>query len=183
MSAEERPAPGAHRARLKRLFRYLSWIVVAAIAYVLLDFSVDIKPPAVHNSYHFTVPELRFDEPRILRQDNLSILLIRRSETSRRNLEMTAAVHLQDPESSRSHQPGYAKNPLRSRHAEYFVAYASGTDLGCPLQVMENALREICGDARYDFAGRALTASNSFSNLIVPEYNFANNFSSLTIYP
>ena len=153
------------------------------MAYVLLDFSIDIKPPAVHSSYHFTLSTLQLDEPRILRQDNLSIVVIRRSESTRRSLEGTAADRLQDAQSSRSHQPEYAQNLLRSRHAEYFVAYATGTDLGCPVQVEVGELRESCGEARYDFAGRALEAPKSFSNLIVPDYTFTNNFSSLTIYP
>lgn len=174
---------GRERSALRRLFRYFSWIIVAAIAYVLLDFSIDIQPAAVHDSYRFTVPALQPDEVRILRQDNLSVLLIRRSAETRRRLLQTAAASLQDPDSSRSHQPGYARNPLRSRHEEYFVAYALGTDLGCPLQVVETYLRETCGDAGYDFAGRALQASKSFSNLIIPDYNFSSNFSHLTIKP
>jgi hypothetical protein len=171
-----------HRSALTRLFKYCAWIIVAAVIYVLLDFSIDVRPPAVHSSYHFNVANIAPDEARILRQDNLSILLIRRSVATRRRLEQSAES-LQDPESNRSHQPDYADNSLRSRHAEYYVSYAIGTDLGCPLQINGTILQETCGSARYDFAGRALKSAKKFPNLSIPDYNFANNFSSLTINP
>ena len=182
MCAEREPGL-ARRARLKRLLVYFGWAGVAALAYVLLDFTIDVKPPAVRDSYYFTVPSLRPDEARVLRQDNLSILVIRRSAAILRELEESAPGALQDPDSKRSHQPDYARNPWRSRVAEYFVAYAIGTDLGCPLQVEARRLREVCGEARYDFAGRALMAAGSYSNLTIPEYNFSNNFNNLTIVP
>ncbi len=157
-------------------------IIAAAVIYVLLDFSIDVRPPAVHSSYHFRVGALAPDEARILRQDNLSILVIRRSAATLRTLEQSSET-LQDPQSSRSHQPDYAGNPLRSRHAEYFVSYALGTELGCPLRVEGSTLQEICGSARYDFAGRALKGAKQFPNLSIPDYTFANNFSSLTVNP
>lgn len=181
--ASEQHQGSARRGWLKRLFRYFSWIIAVAVMYVLLDFSIDFRPLAVHSSYHFQIPALQADEVRILRQDNLSIVVIRRSAATRRRLEQTAEALLQDPGSRRSHQPGYAQNPLRSRHAEFFVAYATGTDLGCLLQEEEGGLRESCGDARYDAAGRALSGMKSFPNLSIPDYTFANNFSSLTVNP
>jgi ubiquinol-cytochrome c reductase iron-sulfur subunit len=90
---------------------------------------------------------------------------------------------LQDPESEDSHQPGFATNALRSRQAEFFVSYAMGTNLGCVIEVFERGLREICSPARYDYAGRALEGENKFQNLAIPDYNFTNNFNTLTIRP
>jgi len=173
---------GKQRNLLTRLFSYFAWIIAAAVAYVLLDFAIDIRPPAVHSSYHFKVDALEYDQARILRQDNLSILLIRRSAQTIQALEQSAEA-LQDGASSYSHQPGYARNPLRSRHPEYFVSYATGTDLGCGLEVLDSELREICGSARYDFAGRALRGANKFPNLAIPDYTFTSNFSGLTVNP
>lgn len=157
-------------------------IIAAAVIYVLLDFSIDVRPPAVHSSYHFKVGALIPDEARILRQDNLSILVIRRSAATLHALEQSSKS-LQDPQSSRSHQPDYADNSLRSPHAEYFVSYAFGTELGCTLKVVDSMLQESCGSARYDFAGRAIKGTKKFPNLTIPDYTFANNFSSLTVNP
>jgi hypothetical protein len=72
---------------------------------------------------------------------------------------------------------------LRSRYDHYFVSYAVGTDLGCPLRLLPSTVREICGSADYDFAGRALKGANQFPNLSIPDYNFANNFSTLIVKP
>ncbi len=91
---------------------------------------------------------------------------------------------LQDPQSVRSRQPDYARNPLRSGNNPYFVSYATGTELGCLLiQQGPGILREVCGTARYDFAGRALKSENRFQNLPVPDYNFSDDFLILTINP
>ena len=118
------------RRLLQRLLRYFGLIIAAAVVYVMLDFAVDIRPPGIHSSYRFDIDELALDEVRILRQDNLSIVVIRRSAETVRALEQ-GSEGLQDPDSSYSHQPDYAQNPLRSRHADYFVGYAIGTNLGC----------------------------------------------------
>jgi len=173
---------GNQRNRLRRLFRYFALAIAAAVTYVLFDFAIDVRPPSIHASYRFSVPALGIDEARILRQDNLSILVMRRSAATISALEQSP-VALQDVDSRYSHQPDYARNPLRSRYAEYFVSYAIGTDLGCTLQVQETQLREICGGARYDFAGRAIEAANKFQNLTIPDYTFSDNFNSLVVRP
>jgi ubiquinol-cytochrome c reductase iron-sulfur subunit len=173
---------GPGRSGLARLTRYFGLAAVAAIVYVLLDFSIDLRPPAIQSSYRFSVAELAPDEARILRQDNLAILVMRRSAETIASLRQPD-TRLQDPESNDSSQPGFARNALRSRHPQYFVSYAIGTDLGCAIEVQPSALQEICSGARYDFAGRALKGANKFPNLPVPDYNFTNNFSTLTIKP
>lgn len=164
------------------MVKYLGLVLLAAIVYVLLDFSIDIRPSQVQGSYRFSLGELPQDQVQILRRDNLSILVIRRSATTIARLEQGSA-NLQDPDSLRSRQPGFAKNPLRSKHPDLFVSYAVGTDLGCGLEAVQQDLKEICSNARYDFAGRALRGNNEFQNLVVPDYNFTNNFSNLTIRP
>ncbi|MBT8434812.1 MAG: hypothetical protein KJN95_09125 [Gammaproteobacteria bacterium] len=155
---------------------------MAALGYVLLDFAFDLRPPGVHSSYRFDVSELSSDQARILRQDNLSVLVIRRSDRTITALRQNL-TGLQDPESQRSHQPQFAANPLRSSHPEYFVSYAIGTDLGCGLELGESSIKEICSRARYDFAGRALQGDNKFLNLAVPDYTFTDNFNTLVIRP
>ena len=122
--------------------------MAAAIIYVFIDFSFDLRPPAIQSSYRFSLPELAQNEPVFLRQDNLRIVVIQ---------------HSQPPEP--------------------YVAFGYGTDLGCPLQVVGDRLQEICGTASYDFTGRALTDSRNYPNLRVPDYEFSNDFKTLTIFP
>ena len=150
--------------------------------YVLLDFTIDLRPSRVQSSYQLSVEEWPIDQARILRRDNQSILVIRRSAETIAQLNR-ALADLQDPGSKHSHQPVFATNALRSKHPELFVSYATGTDLGCGLEVVNRELKEICGDARYDFAGRALQGAREFQNLTIPDYNFSDNFTKLTIRP
>ena len=136
------------REQIRRWVGYGGWLIAAAVIYVLIDFSVDLRPPAVQTSYRFNIPELTPNEPVFLRQDNYSVVVI-----------------------------------LRSRQSEYFVAHALGTDLGCPLQVVDDRFKESCGKASYDFSGRALTDSRNYQNLRVPEYKFSSDFKVLTVWP
>ena len=170
------------RELLKGLFKVWSAVLGVAVLYVLVDFAIDIRPPRVQSSYQFKIKTLTPDVPVFLRQDNLVVVVIARSAASITGLQRSAA-NLQDPASRRSHQPAFATNALRSRQAEYFVSYAIGTHLGCIIEAFERGLREICSNARYDYAGRALQGENKFQNLAIPNYNFSNDFNILTIRP
>jgi ubiquinol-cytochrome c reductase iron-sulfur subunit len=170
------------RKLLQKSVRYLLMLSGLAVFYVLFDFMVDVRPSTIQSSYRFQLAELAPGEVTILRQDNLAILVVHRSAQTIERLQQ-ASSQLQDPGSEDSRQPVYAHNDLRSRDPQYFVSYAIGTDFGCPLEVVEDGLRETCGSARYDLAGRALRGVKSFTNLSIPDYNFTNNFSTLTIEP
>jgi len=170
------------RKILQTAVRYFWLVGGLAVLYVLLDFMIDVRPSTIQASYRFKVGEFDPDEIKILRQDNLSILVIRRSAETISSLQASLTL-LQDPQSLNSSQPNYARGTLRSRHPQYFVSYALGTDLGCTLKVLQDSLQEICGRARYDLAGRALKGEHKFSNLSIPDYNFTNNFRTLTINP
>ncbi len=167
---------------LKGLFKAFAAVLAMAILYVLGDFVFDIRPPGVQSSYRFKIENLVQDVPLFLRQDNLVILVIARSTASIAELQQGVAG-LQDAESQDSHQPEFATNTLRSRHPGYFVSFAMGTDLGCVVEAFERGLREICSQAAYDYAGRALKGENKFQNLAIPDYNFSNDFNTLTIRP
>lgn len=166
-----------------RAIKYLCGLLALALLYVLVDFTVDLRPRDIHSSYRFSVPQLSLDTPVWLRQDNLTILVIRRSKKLTGQL-IQPGVKLQDGNSESSSQPAYARNNLRSRNDEYFVAYGLGTDLGCPLKPAgEYALKESCGTARYDYAGRAISGNSRFLNLRIPDYNFNPDYSVLTVRP
>ncbi len=173
---------GRQRDRIRRVVKYFGLAAAAAMFYVLLDFAIDFRPAGVQDSYRFEIANWAEDQARILRQDNLYIVVIKRSAETlarlRRELD-----HLQDPDSSDSEQPVYAKNVFRSRDPGWFVGYAIGTDLGCVIEALGDVLKETCSDARYDFAGRALSAGRRFRNLTVPDYTFTEDYRYLTIKP
>ena len=170
------------RQRLERLLRFFGLVLGAGLLFVLLDFAIDFRPPAVQSSYRFVLPALQPDQPVILRQDNLSLVVIRRS-TAVLNAIESERDRLQDPDSGSSRQPADVDRRHRAHEAEYFVAYAIGTDFGCPLAIDERVLSEVCGSARYDFAGRALRGQRRFPNLTVPAYNLSADRKILTVYP
>jgi Rieske Fe-S protein len=171
------------RQLLVRVTKWSMALFALLLLYVVLDYTIDFRPATIDSSYRFKLREIPVDQPVWLIQDNLTVLLIRRSNRLLKVLNQQTD-DLQDPESDSSRQPDFAQNRLRSRNLEYFVAYGTGTDLGCPL-VLDNeySLRESCGKSSYDFAGRAIVGENQFQNLAIPDYNFNHDFSVLTVNP
>ncbi len=170
------------RQSLVRGVKALSTVLGLAVIFVFFDSAIDFRPAVIDSSYYFKLSDLPIDEPVYLRQENLSIVVIRRSDQTSQYLRQSDKG-LQDAESSRSRQPDYARNSLRSRDPEYYVSYAMGTDLGCPLRTIEKQLQETCSNAGYDFAGRALQGGQQYQNLRIPDYTFSNDFKTLTINP
>ncbi len=172
-----------NRLVLLRVTKYLMGLLALAILFVLVDFSVDVRPAAIHSSYRFTLSQISLDQPVWLIDDNLTVLLIHRSKQVIEDIKNSNKA-LQDANSNLSHQPNYARNTLRSRDERYFVAYGLGTDLGCPLVGdIEHTLRESCSTARYDYAGRAIIGNSRFLNLRIPDYTFDQYFNVLTVNP
>lgn len=65
---------------------------------------------------------------------------------------------------------------------DFFVAYAIGTNLGCPLQVVDGTrLKESCSSAEYDFRGQPLLRDKGFTPLHIPVYNFCDDFSCIKL--
>ena len=92
---------------------------------------------------------------------------------------------LRDPDSSvQSQQPAYAANQTRSIRAEYFVAVALCTHLGCvPLYQPEIAGGGLgtdwmggyfcpCHGSKFDLAGRVTKNVPAPTNLVVPPHRF-----------
>jgi ubiquinol-cytochrome c reductase iron-sulfur subunit len=107
----------------------------------------------------------------------------------RRTSDMVARIaghdaDLKDPNSDHSDQPAYAKNPVRSRSAEFLVLVGTCTHLGClPKQRFEKG--ELypswpggffcpCHGSRFDLAGRVFDGSPASANLVVPPYSYPN---------
>ena len=170
------------RKSLVRGVKAFSTLFGLAVLFVLFDSLIDFRPAAIDSSYRFNLSDLPVDSPVYLHQDNLSIVVIRRSDQTIQYLQQYGHG-LQDADSRDSRQPEYARNNFRSRNPEYYVSYAMGTDLECPLRTIEKQLQETCSNARYDFAGRALRGDKQYENLRIPNYSFSNDFKTLTINP
>jgi ubiquinol-cytochrome c reductase iron-sulfur subunit len=107
----------------------------------------------------------------------------------RRTPDMVARIPghdslLKDPSSEHSTQPPYARNPLRSRKAEFLVLIGTCTHLGC-LPKQRFSAGELypswpggffcpCHGSRFDLAGRVFDGSPASVNLVVPPYEFPN---------
>jgi ubiquinol-cytochrome c reductase iron-sulfur subunit len=105
----------------------------------------------------------------------------------RRTPDMLARISghddlLKDKDSDSSDQPPYAKNPQRSRTAEYLVLVGICTHLGC-LPKQRFAAGELyaswpggffcpCHGSRFDLAGRVFDGSPASINLRVPPYSY-----------
>ena len=105
----------------------------------------------------------------------------------RRTPDMVARIaghdaDLKDPNSDHSDQPAYARNPLRSRNAEFLVLVGTCTHLGC-LPKQRFAAGELypswpggffcpCHGSRFDLAGRVFAGSPASINLRVPPYSY-----------
>ena len=105
----------------------------------------------------------------------------------RRTPEMVARIaghdaQLKDPGSEHSDQPAYAKNPQRSRNAEFLVLVGTCTHLGC-LPKQRFSAGELypswpggffcpCHGSRFDLAGRVFDGSPASINLRVPPYYY-----------
>jgi ubiquinol-cytochrome c reductase iron-sulfur subunit len=91
---------------------------------------------------------------------------------------------LKDPNSEKSDQPQYARNPLRARSAEFLVLVGTCTHLGC-LPKQRFTAGELypswpggffcpCHGSRFDLAGRVFEGSPASINLRVPPYSYPN---------
>jgi ubiquinol-cytochrome c reductase iron-sulfur subunit len=107
----------------------------------------------------------------------------------RRTPDMVARIAghdalLKDPSSENSEQPPYARNPLRSRKAEFLVLVGTCTHLGC-LPKQRFSAGELyaswpggffcpCHGSRFDLAGRVFQGSPASANLRVPPHEYPN---------
>ena len=156
-----------------------------AFLYVSWQFLGGVEPEKSRKSTSYQLTSLQEDSPAFFTHENLQILVIKRSDALQSELNQNKLDYW-DVTSAESRQPADANNRLRSIVPGYFVAIALGTDYVCPLVVSDSKiLEESCNSAaQYDFAGRALKVGGTsrFKNLHVPEYEFNNELSRLTVY-
>ncbi|MEE9334349.1 MAG: ubiquinol-cytochrome C reductase, iron-sulfur subunit [Granulosicoccaceae bacterium] len=109
------------------------------------------------------------------------ILIYRRTVDDRQVLRHVTR-NLVDAESKHSIQPDFPNLPLRSLSPEWFVAFSSGTDMGCPIELhaastepsgelVAGRFSDTCRGSSYDLAGRVYSDQPATKNLAVPPYS------------
>lgn len=91
---------------------------------------------------------------------------------------------LKDPDSEKSIQPDFAKNPHRSQKEELLVLVGICTHLGCSPKFYPEIVPQAfdaewksgffcpCHKSKFDIAGRVYSGAPAGSNLVVPPYRF-----------
>ncbi len=102
------------------------------------------------------------------------ILIYKRTAADLKALKQSSQG-LNDADSEHSAQPEFAKTPLRSLSPEWFVAFSSGTDQGCPIKLLPNRFTDSCRGSSYDLAGRVYADQPAKKNLAVPPYKIKPN--------
>jgi ubiquinol-cytochrome c reductase iron-sulfur subunit len=115
-----------------------------------------------------------------------AIFIVNRTEEMLGTLDKDTA-RLKDPDSEKSEQPEYAKNPQRSVRPGVLVLEGVCTHLGCAPQArFEVAAADLgadwpggfycpCHGSRFDLAGRVFTGVPAPLNLPVPPYRYIND--------
>lgn len=115
------------------------------------------------------------------------VWILRRTREMLERLSL-AEGRLKDPQSQKSEQPEFARNPYRSRKPEFLVLVGICTHLGClPKTRFEPGVGEgvgpdwpggffcVCHGSKFDLAGRVFEGSPASVNLRVPPYYFVND--------
>jgi ubiquinol-cytochrome c reductase iron-sulfur subunit len=164
-----------YRAALKLLALALALFVLQAMV------SGFFSHPETDTALPVAIPLDGFEpgEIRLVQWAGQELLVLRRS----RAMDAADIAHearLYDPSSRLSVQPRGARNPGRTLVPGYFIAYARGTDLSCPLDLVSpetaagqgwgGGFVDRCRGSRYDFAGRVYDGQPARRNLEVPAY-------------
>ncbi len=111
------------------------------------------------------------------------VWIVRRTDEMISNIKDNNNI-LSDPESSKEHQPIYAKNKYRSIKPEYLVLLGICTHLGCsPTYKPDNKSTELgldweggffcpCHGSKFDLSGRVYKGMPAPHNLEVPPHHY-----------
>ena len=145
---------------LKRLIKLMIIVSLLWGVFVVMGF-FESTDPASENDIRIPLPAMQTDNPYLVRYDNKQLIVVLYSERTMATL--------------------FTGN---SQSKPHLVAFAYGTNLGCPLEIIEpDRLKETCSDTEYDFAGRPIEKNRGFPDLRIPVYTFCPDFSCLTIKP
>ena len=149
---------------LRRILRLFIVLAVFSLLFVMLDYITDAPSSIQTNLTRAPLPEMELDKAYFIRQDNKQIVVVRYSDQMQQKLFVHDEV-------------------VNTKPPDYLVAYAYGTNLGCPLELSDDGqlLKESCSQAYYDFSGRPADNKQGFTALRIPVYTFCTDYSCLNI--
>jgi len=180
-----KPEDAARRLKLRVAAKLMLYLGMAGIAFVVIS-AISSGTGEVP-----TVPSMKVDiasvqpgEVQFETWEGRPVVLYRRTDQDVVNLR-TTDDRLLDAASEKSEQPESMQNDFRSESADWFVAIAFGTDMGCAIEHLPpseetfqgnawlGGFADTCRKARYDLAGRVYQSQYASRNLVVPQYSIA----------
>ena len=158
-------AADRRRDLLRRSIKLLVLFATLLMLYVFIDFS--FNQVKLNKEYRFEIPQLISNRPVVLLQESMIIILAHYNDDLLNDLP--AISEQADSITSRIDASGH------------FVALAYGTDMGCPVSIAGERLKETCSLAQYDLLGRSLQP-DAYRDLEIPRYRWDKNFTAITIY-
>ena len=152
------------RQLIEKAFKWFSLSGLALLLLVLLDFSFNLPDTP---EYRFNVPPLKLDQPVLLQQQNVMVIVMRMSTELRQQL-MAGSIASSTSSRQLFDQQGYSA----------FLGY--GSYLGCPLRIETERFLETCSEASYDWLGRSQNPS-LYGNLDRQNFRFSSDYRVLTI--
>ena len=126
------------------------------------------------------VSNMQYGDLMTVMWQDVPVWVMRRSKDMLDALKRTNPVLL-DASSQQSMQPKTSQNQYRSLHAEFFVAIAKCTHLGCIPMLRQKEFVCPCHGSRFDLAGRVNRGAPAPRNLDVPDYHFSDDGKTLVI--
>jgi len=146
---------------LQRLIKIFVIAALVWLMFVMVDYFNPDRSPADAQQIRIPLPPLTADRAYFVRFDQRQLVVMRYSSQMQLKLFSTT-----------------------QGSPQYLVAYALGTYLGCPLDVVDGELlKESCSTAHYDFAGKPAGDNQNFTALRVPVYNFCPDYSCINLRP
>lgn len=148
---------------LQRLIKIFVIASLMWLVFVMVDYFNPDSRAGDGELIRIPLPPLVDDRAYFVRFDQRQLVVMRYS--SERQLKLFSASSASRPDTP-----------------QFLLAYALGTYLGCPLEVLDGQyLKESCSTALYDFAGRPALDNQNFTALMVPVYTFCPDYSCINL--
>lgn len=174
----------ARRVGLRAMLKVLASLIFISIVWIGFSFVGNVDEAAIENApvVRVGLDAIEPGEAQSLLWNNRPLQILSRTPAMIQALSSVPATELRDPLSKKSRQPSSMQNLYRSSVPAYFVAIATGTDLGCPVAYLPpggeffrdrpwpGGFRDTCRGSRYDLAGRVFKGQQAEKNLEIPDY-------------
>lgn len=171
------------RAMLGGLTKLMFSVLLLAMVWIGFSFvGTDLSSNKAIKSKAVDLTKFQEGVAKTIEWEGRPILVLRRSHGMLDELRTSDGMSLRDAYSVDSKQPKWAESEFRSREPAWFVAIASGTDFGCPVEYLPSTderfakqrwpggFRDTCRGSRYDLSGRVYKSQNAQLNLEIPSY-------------